>query len=197
MTRYAIYGAGGFGREVRAMLDAQKNLSSFAGFIDDYQFVEPIPDQSFDDVLIAIAKCADRQKIAESWKLKKVQFKSLISEDVIIHSSVKIDIGCIICPGTKLTVDIQIGAFGIINLNSTIGHDVVIGNFCSLMPSVNISGGVKIGAGSFIGSGATVLQGISLGEGVIVGAGAVVTRDVAPLSVVAGVPARSIRKSYE
>jgi UDP-2-acetamido-3-amino-2,3-dideoxy-glucuronate N-acetyltransferase len=41
-----------------------------------------------------------------------------------------------------------------------------------------------------IGSGAVILGGVRIGVGALVGAGAVVTRDIAPGSVVAGVPAR-------
>lgn len=45
-----------------------------------------------------------------------------------------------------------------------------------------------------IGIGAIILPGVSIGEGSIIGAGAVVTRNVEPYSVVAGVPAKLIRK---
>jgi len=44
----------------------------------------------------------------------------------------------------------------------------------------------------FIGTRAMILPGVTVGRGAVVGAGAVVTRDVAPFSVVAGVPARWI-----
>lgn len=46
-----------------------------------------------------------------------------------------------------------------------------------------------IGDRVFIGANATVLMGVTIGEGAVVGAGAVVTKDVAPYTVVAGVPA--------
>jgi UDP-2-acetamido-3-amino-2,3-dideoxy-glucuronate N-acetyltransferase len=45
-----------------------------------------------------------------------------------------------------------------------------------------------------IGSNATILCGITIGEGAVVGAGSVVTRDVAPNTVVAGNPARVLKK---
>ena len=49
---------------------------------------------------------------------------------------------------------------------------------------------VRIGAWADIGVNAVILPGVTIGKGAIVGAGAVVTEDVAPFSVVAGVPAR-------
>ncbi|CAN5771158.1 sugar O-acetyltransferase [soil metagenome] len=53
---------------------------------------------------------------------------------------------------------------------------------------------ISIADGAWIGGGAIVLPGISIGRDAIVGAGAVVTRDVEPGTVVAGNPARVIRR---
>jgi len=47
--------------------------------------------------------------------------------------------------------------------------------------------------GASIGSGAVIIAGVTIGENAIVGAGAVVTKDIAPNTIVAGVPARKIR----
>jgi acetyltransferase-like isoleucine patch superfamily enzyme len=52
---------------------------------------------------------------------------------------------------------------------------------------------VHVEAWADIGTGAILLPGVTVGKGSIVGAGAVVTSDVAPFSIVAGVPARFIR----
>lgn len=48
--------------------------------------------------------------------------------------------------------------------------------------------------GASIGSSSTIMCGITIGENAIVGAGAVVTKDVPPNTIVAGVPAKVIRK---
>lgn len=53
---------------------------------------------------------------------------------------------------------------------------------------------VRIGAWADVGVNAVILPGVTIGKGAIVGAGAVVTRDVEPFSVVAGVPARLLRR---
>jgi acetyltransferase-like isoleucine patch superfamily enzyme len=52
---------------------------------------------------------------------------------------------------------------------------------------------VRVWAGADIGVNAVLLPGVTVGEGAIVGAGAVVTKDVAPYTIVAGVPAKFLR----
>jgi acetyltransferase-like isoleucine patch superfamily enzyme len=56
-----------------------------------------------------------------------------------------------------------------------------------------VSRGISVGDDVWIGAGCVVLDGVTIGRGSVVGAGSVVTRDVAPGSVVGGVPARVLR----
>ena len=55
-------------------------------------------------------------------------------------------------------------------------------------------GDIIIGNDVWIGYDAVIMAGVTIGDGAIIGARAVVTKDVAPYSIVGGVPAREIRK---
>jgi len=54
--------------------------------------------------------------------------------------------------------------------------------------------GVTIGNGCWLGAGVKVIDGITVGDGVVLGAGAVVTKDIEPLAIAVGIPARVIKK---
>jgi acetyltransferase-like isoleucine patch superfamily enzyme len=58
-------------------------------------------------------------------------------------------------------------------------------------------GPVRIGNGVWIGDNAVVLSGVEVGDGAVVSAGAIVTRSVEPFTIVAGVPAKAVRKRFD
>jgi sugar O-acyltransferase (sialic acid O-acetyltransferase NeuD family) len=194
LENIAIYGAGGFGKETKFLLEAINRESLryvFQGYLDDQPCagVQLAGEAAFQSVVIAIASPLFRKK-ARNRCGSQYAYPNLVDPHVFIDQSVVMSIGSIICAGVKITIDVQLGDFVIVNLNATIGHDVEIGSFSSIMPGVNISGNVTIGDGVFIGAGATVLQGLKIGDGAVIGAGAVVTKDVPPGVVAKGVPAR-------
>lgn len=55
---------------------------------------------------------------------------------------------------------------------------------------------VRVGHDTWIGHGVTVLPGVTIGNGAVIGSGAVVSKDVAPYTIVGGVPARPIRERF-
>lgn len=98
--------------------------------------------------------------------------------------------GCSIMSGAVLTSDITLGEGVLVNLNCTLGHDVVVHDYAELSPGVHLSGHVTLEANCVLGTGAVVLPGVRIGEGSVVGAGSVVTKNVAPHQLVMGVPAK-------
>lgn len=58
-------------------------------------------------------------------------------------------------------------------------------------------GDIVVGNDVWIGYEAVILSGVTIGDGAIIGARAVVTKDVPPYTIVAGVPARPIRKRFD
>ena len=68
-------------------------------------------------------------------------------------------------------------------------------NSSRIRPYVNVvNGSVRIEQDAWIGAGSIILPNITIGKGAVVGAGAVVTKDVAPYTIVVGVPANVIKK---
>jgi len=67
------------------------------------------------------------------------------------------------------------------------GHDIIFGAGHDCEP-------VVIEDGAWIGANAVVLPGVRIGQVAVVAAGAVVTKDVAPFTIVGGIPARLIRE---
>ena len=115
-----------------------------------------------------------------------------IQKKAKIGSRCKISSHTFICEGVTLEDEVFIG------------HSVTFTN--DLYPRATTDGGglqteadwqcipTLVKRGASIGSGATLLCGITIGERAIVGAGSVVTKDVPPGAVVAGNPARVIRR---
>ena len=104
--------------------------------------------------------------------------------------------GVIVCAGARLTNSIAVGAFVIVNLNATIGHDCIVEDFVNIAPGANISGFVHLSRGCWIGTGAAINQGdvgkrLVVGADTMVGSGSVVVRDCEPGKVYVGIPAKA------
>jgi len=210
--KIAICGAGGLGREVLSMVKALPEWEVI-GFYDDGKSkgdeiggvvvlgaIADLNQITVDtQMVIAIGSPIIKERIAKQlMQNQHLKPATIIHPSVIIQDSESVSIGkgCVLGAGVILTTQIVLGDHVLLNLNGTVGHDVEIGNYTSVMPGVNIAGEVKLGEGVMIGAGANVLNGLRVGAFSKVGAGAVVTKDVEEGVTVVGVPARKMNGKY-
>ncbi|MBZ0327468.1 MAG: acetyltransferase [Altibacter sp.] len=215
MKELIIIGAGGFGREVKCLIDLinkRKATAEFSivGFVDDGiaagTMIHGLPVLGPIDFINSTQKVVNLVLAIANPKIKKQIYQRFNQHNfpTIIHPSVSLENynvvigqGCIICEGSVLSCDIEIGDFCVINWTCTIGHDVKINSFSSFMPAVNISGEVTVGEGVYVGAGATIINQLSIGEGSIIGAGAVVSKSIPAHCTAVGIPAKPIKFSNE
>lgn len=204
-----IYGSGGFAREVAWLAETAAPAYAPLAYIDDRWTagsppVNGLPVRSLavcsqeypsGRYVIAVGDASARANIAERSDAVGLQATTLTHRNVERSRFITIGEGTVICAGSILTVNIAIGRHVHINLDCTIGHDVMMDDFVTLAPGVHVSGNVHIGRGAYLGTGATVINGtydapLTIGASAVIGAGAVVTRNVAAGVTVVGVPAK-------
>jgi len=211
---YVIIGNGGFAKEVYFLASEVLGKEwTFKGFIDYHpanktgqigQEVFPVIDE--DDflqhntpdsdlaVFLGIGNPGTIKKVIQ--KFNGFFFPNLIHPTAVLHkSSVTMGQGNIITAGCILTVDIVVGSYNILNLNTTIGHDTRIGDGNVFNPGVNISGGVEIQNFNLVGTNATVLQYLKIGSGNTMGASCLITKNVEDNQLMVGVPAKPFQRN--
>ncbi len=208
----AVFGAGGFGLEV-AMLIEQINAAvpgrwRLVGFFDDGKQVGALVNDlpvlgglrelnawpTPLAVVFALGMPGVKKAVVEKVDNDRLTFPVLMHPSVICGPKfVAIGAGSIICAGTIITTNVNIGRHVILNLACTVGHETEIGDYCSFMPTCNISGEVKIGPSSFWGTGAKIINRKNVGSHTVIGAGAVVISDIPDNVTAVGVPARPVQ----
>lgn len=211
MRELAVYGAGGFGREVKFLVDYinnEKKQWHFIGYFDDGiekgTFIGgfPVLGGASDlnawetelSLVYAIGNPIVKRRVINSVNNPLVTSPILVHPNVVWdRESVELGEGCIVCAGNILTVDIVVGKHVIFNLACTVGHDSEIGDYSSFMPGINISGETMIEEGVYVGTGATVINRVRIGEYSVIGAGAVVSRSIPAKCTAVGIPAKPIK----
>ena len=122
-----------------------------------------------------------RARIGENCNLCAHTF---VEGDVVVGNNVTVKSGVYLWDGTRIENDVFIGP------SATFTNDRMPRS--KVYPDAFI--GITVKKGASIGANATILPGVTIGECAMVGAGAVVTKDVQPYCVVAGNPARVLRR---
>ncbi len=213
----AIYGGGGFAREVAWLIQSCNRNQKFYNvvcFVDDAvhsqgQILNRIPVVSFEQarrdfhgigVVGAIGNPKARQVVMD--KAVRAGFKTMtiIHPNVEYSEWVEFGPGAVICAGNILTTNIKLGEQVQINLDCTIGHDVIMGDYTTLAPGVHVSGWVHFGKRVYVGTGAVIINGtqeqpLIIEDDVVIGAGSCVTKSIASGLTVVGVPAKPLQRS--
>jgi len=203
--KLCIFGIGGFGREVLNCFIEGKESSNYevasevifmvsdAHFIErEMMGIEVIPQSSFSpdlyEVVVAIADPIAREKIVESLP-NETKFGKVIHPSAQISRWVNIGEGSIITAGCIVTVNVKIGKHAQLNLQTSVGHDSIIGDYFTTAPGARINGNSCIGHSVYVGSNATLRQGINVCNNALIGMGAVVVKDITEKGVYIGNPA--------
>ncbi len=198
MKDIAIYGAGGFGREIACLIsrinEREPNTWNIIGFFDDNpdwkgskneyglvlgdinvlnEWKRPL------SLIIAIGNPQLLKKIVHNIQNTNISFPNLIDPNVEFMDKERVYFGKgnVICMRSTISTNVTFGDFNLLNVAVGVGHDSNIGNYNAIMPNVNISGGVTIGDGNFLGVKSTVLQYLKIGNNVMIGANSLLMRN--------------------
>ena len=213
MKDIAIYGAGGFGKEVACLIkriNQKVPTWNLVGFFDDNPAlkgkmishfgpclggIEVLNDYTKDlSVAMALGNSHVVKQLVEKINNERVSYPNLIDVTFfkVDPDSFEIGKGNIIQGLCSVSCDVKIGDFNVMNGSVDVGHDVTIGSFNTFMPAVRVSGEVRIGECNFFGINSIVLQQIKIGNHVRIGAGSVLMTKPKDGNLYLGVPAKKV-----
>ena len=205
---FYILGAGGFARELESWVEKSNitDTHNLKGFIDDNLDALSGVENNYGVIDCFLKGKLWNNKIIllgiASTEIKKEAYKLLLNENCellslahnfsVIGKNSVLGLGYILCPFVVVSCNVKLGDCVTVNSGSQIGHDVVIGDFSSIMANVDIGGGAQIGKGVFIGSNAVILPEVKIPDNTRIGAGSVVIKSLKESGTYFGNPAKKI-----
>lgn len=209
MKDLIIVGASGFGRELLMAIKEINQIKqewNVLGFIDDnlhalegiecsHQLLGTIDEwnpEKGELFAMGIAKPSVKKIVADKLKDRGAEFASIIHPTARIGTPTKYGEGLVLFSYADLSVNCEVGDFVFMNSFSQVGHDSIIGDYCTLFPNCSIAGGGKLGEGVLIGTAASTYPNIKVGNYATVGMNSAVIRNVKENTTVMGVPAKKV-----
>lgn len=204
--KYCIFGTGGFGREtLLCLIDQVKRdggdiADSVVFMIDDEYFgdeelmgVRIIPLSKFEpdlyQVVVAVGDPVKRREVVQRLP-ESTHFGKIIHPNAVISDWAVLGEGAIITSGVIMTCQITVGNHAHLNLNTTVGHDCLIGDYFTTAPGVNISGNCNFGDDVYLGTASAVREAITITSSVTVGMGGIVVKNIERPGTYVGNPAK-------
>ena len=205
-----IFGAGSAGREILHLIYAiNDKLPTWEvlGYVDNDpeligQKIDDIQVYKHEDLPVSkdfygICGVMDyklRRKIVRTEiETKEYILPTLIHPVTVKSSDFIAGPGSIILSGAHIGYNVKIGKCVLVTINTVLGHDLIVGEYTSIMASVAIGGNCSIGEGCFIGSGAILNQGVKIGNESLVGMGTSIIKDVPDKTSVINYPRNVLR----
>jgi sugar O-acyltransferase (sialic acid O-acetyltransferase NeuD family) len=195
-VKKALIGSGGFAREIKQHMNCDLTF-----FVDDEYWKEGdsniLPLSKFNpteyELLVAIGNPLDRYNVINRLPKETKYFSFIHPSAIILDDNIKIGEGSVICAGSILTTNIKIGKHAHLNLQTTIGHDSIIGDFFTTAPGAKISGNCKIGERVYIGTNASIREKIEICDDVTIGLGSGVVKNITESGTYVGCPVKKLK----
>jgi sugar O-acyltransferase (sialic acid O-acetyltransferase NeuD family) len=145
--------------------------------------------------IVAIGDNFARHTLVESIQsvMPDFAFVSAVHPSAQIGRGVSIGVGTVVMAGAIINPNSRVEEHCIVNTNSSVDHDNVIGRFSSIGPGATTGGNVRMGEFSALSLRAAVLHGRAVGIHSVIGAAATVVKDIPDYVVAYGTPARVVR----
>jgi sugar O-acyltransferase (sialic acid O-acetyltransferase NeuD family) len=215
MTRdLVIVGAGGFGRETAAAVEAvNRHRPTFRllGFLDDDPALHSRPvggttvlggldrlDELSETTAVVVClgtprDISRRERAVDRLNLPAQRYATVVHPSAAVSPDCRLGPGCVILAHTTLTTAVVLGAHVAVMPQTVLTHDDVVEEFVTIASGVRLGGSVHVGRGAYLGAGALIRESVKVGAGALVGMGSVVLQDVPPGQTWVGSPARNIR----
>lgn len=206
-----IVGAGGFGREVRAIFreEIERAGFRFKGFlgrdhgagrdpaIEPYLLGDPETYQprASDCFCLAVGDMRHRRRLFETLVAKGGTFVTLVHKQAFVSPNAVLHAGVLIYPFAVVSNEAVLEDGVKLNYYASAGHNAQLGPYCLLAPYATVNGFSVLGAEVYLSTHATVGPQVRVGNRAKISANSATTKDVPEDGFVFGVPGRIVTQT--
>ena len=195
-NRLIIYGAGGHGRSLAALVE-KAGFYQIVGFLDDGDLqiekisgldllggadqLQKLAEQDIRRAINGVGGIGNLEaRLSVYDRLSRAGFHcpTVIHPTSFLEESVELEDGNQVFPFAYLGTHVQVGFGCIVNTGAIVSHDCILDAYVNLSPGATLAGGVHVGEGALIGMRATVNLDVQIGRRAQIGNGATVKADV-------------------